>query len=99
MPGRAEYHPEAVSEIRHAATWYDEQVKGLGLDFLLEVRSTESRILEHPEAWPDYEAGTRRCIMQKFPFAIVYRTSKEALEIIAVSHCKRKPGYWKERLS
>ena len=35
MPGRAEYHPDAVSEIRHAASWYDEQVKGLGLDFLL----------------------------------------------------------------
>ena len=99
MPGRAEYHPEAVSEIRHAASWYDEQVKDLGLDFLLEVRSAEFRILEHPEAWPDYEAGTKRCIMQKFPFAVVYQVSKEAIQIVAVAHCKRKPGYWKDRIS
>jgi len=99
MLGRVEYHPEAVSEITYAANWYDEQVKGLGLDFLLEIKSMEDRILQYPEACSEYEGGTRRCVMRKFPFAMVYRVSKEALQIIAVAHCKRKPGYWKLRVS
>lgn len=88
-----EYHPEAVRELKHAASWYNEQVRGLGLDFLLEVKSAELRILQHPEAWPEYEAGTRRYLIHTFPFAIVYRASKEALQVIVVSHCKRKPEY------
>ena len=31
--------------------------------------------------------------MQKFPFAVVYQVSKEAIQVVAVAHCKRKPEY------
>jgi toxin ParE1/3/4 len=98
MSRQVEYHPEAKSEMRKAASWYDDKVDGLGLDFLFEVKNTESYIVQNPELCPLYEAGTKRYIMQRFPFAAIYLTSKEKIQIIAVAHCKRKPGYWKNRL-
>lgn len=98
MLRQAKYHPEAKSEIRESAHWYDDKVDGLGLEFLLEVRSAESHIVRNPELWPNYEAGTRRYIMQRFPFAVIYLASEEKVQIVAVAHCKRRPGYWKDRL-
>ena len=39
MLKQAEYHPVAKSEMREAASWYDNKIDGLGLDFLFEVKS------------------------------------------------------------
>jgi hypothetical protein len=48
--------------------------------------------------WPPYEGDTRRYLLKRFPFAVIYLTSEKKIQIVAVAHCKRKPGYWKERL-
>ncbi len=98
MLRQVEYYPEAKSEIREAARWYDSKVDGLGLEFLLEVKDAETYIVQNPELWSYYEAGTRRYILHRFPFAVIYLTSKERIQIVAVAHCKRKSGYWKNRL-
>ena len=77
MLRQVEYHPEAKLEIRNSAIWYDDKADGLGLEFLLELRNAESLIRKNPELWPNYEAGTRRCVMQRFPFAVIYLVSGE----------------------
>ena len=48
MLRQVEYHPEAKSELRESGIWYDDKVDGLGLEFLLEVKNAESRILQNP---------------------------------------------------
>ena len=98
MLKQVEYHPEAKREIEESAIWYDEQSYGLGLEFLCEIKNTESHIVKNSELYPVYEAGTRRCIMHRFPFSVVYLILKEKIQIVAVSHCKRKPWYWGNRL-
>lgn len=98
MLRKVEYHPEAKFEMSESANWYDKKVNGLGLEFLLEVRNAESKIVENPEQWSIYEAGTRRYLMRTFPFAIIYISSKEKIQVVAIGHSKRKPGFWKERL-
>jgi len=99
MLRQVEYHPEAKSEIQESGIWYDDKVDGLGLEFLLEIRDVEFRILQDPELWPIYEVGTRRYVMQRFPFAVIYLVSEQKIQIVAVAHCKRKPGYWKNRVT
>jgi len=99
MLRQVEYHPEAKLEIRNSAIWYDDKANGLGLEFLLELRNAESLIRKNPELWPSYEVGTRRCVMQRFPFAVIYLVSGEKIQIVSVAHCKRRPGYWKNRVT
>ncbi|WP_417738002.1 type II toxin-antitoxin system RelE/ParE family toxin [Rosistilla oblonga] len=36
--------------------------------------------------------------MKRFPYVIVYRVATDRIEILAVAHGRRKPGFWKERL-
>ena len=35
--------------------------------------------------------------MRRFPYLIVYQLVGQKLRVIAVAHCRRKPGYWKTR--
>jgi hypothetical protein len=55
-------------------------------------------LIEYPEGGTPYFEGTRRYLMQRFPFSVVYRQKRRTLQIVAVAHSKRKPGYWKVRV-
>ncbi len=79
--------------------WYEEQSKGLGDRFLDEVDIAMEAIAGYPETWPPYVAGTRRFLLHRFPFAIVYFHSETKITIVALMHFKRKPGYWKNRVT
>jgi hypothetical protein len=70
----------------------------LGLRFLDEVEEVIGRILKTPEKWRKIDADVRLCLMDNFPFTIFYRIRGTFLEILAVSHHGRRPGYWKPRL-
>lgn len=98
MLRKIEYHPLAKLEIQESARWYDDKMEGLGLEFLLEVKFAESKIQKSPDTWQNYEEGTKRLLLKRFPYAIIYLVTEDRIQIIAVAHCKRKPGYWKKRV-
>jgi hypothetical protein len=98
MKRQVEYHPEATKEIHEAVNWYNFRNQGLGTEFLIELKSAELRIAGNPEVWPYYEGNTRRYLLKKFPFSIIYSIYKDKIQIIAIAHCKRKPAYWRKRL-
>ncbi|HEY5870936.1 MAG TPA: type II toxin-antitoxin system RelE/ParE family toxin [Candidatus Tectomicrobia bacterium] len=41
--------------------------------------------------------GTRRYLFPHFPFSLVYRVRDEEIEIVAVAHHRKQPGYWRSR--
>ena len=71
-----------------------------GSTFIVEFRVCTGGLdgSEAPQRWPKYLHGTRRFVMQRFPFSVVYLDDPELVTIVAVAHSKRKPGYWKDRL-
>jgi toxin ParE2 len=87
----------AEAELQDAAAWYDERSPGLGLRFVLAVSAKVADIAEAPQRWP-LAAGTRRVLMGRFPYALVYReVAEEELEIVAIAHLHRRPAYWSRR--
>jgi plasmid stabilization system protein ParE len=91
------FNPLAEAELQDAAAWYEDRLVGLGARFLAAVRHKTDEILESPTRWP-LARGTRRVLMGRYPYAIVYReVSTDAVEIVAVAHVKRRPGYWANR--
>jgi plasmid stabilization system protein ParE len=87
----------AEAELQDAAAWYDERSPGLGLRFVHAVRKKSDEILEAPQRWP-LAAGSRRVLMGRFPYALVYReVADQEIEIVAVAHLKRSSGYWTGR--
>lgn len=56
-------------------------------------------IAEGPIQWASYVAGTRRLAMRRFPYLVVFREVEGVVQILAVAHVRRRPGYWKDRPS
>jgi toxin ParE1/3/4 len=94
---RVEFHPAARREFVEAAHYYQGQRPGLGRRFALAVRDAIQRIQEYPLLYRVLEDGIRRCRVLRFPYGIVYRSTADRIEIIAVMHLHRQPGYWESR--
>jgi plasmid stabilization system protein ParE len=91
-------HPEAWREFEAADDWYLSRSPDASLAFLSDVSDALTTISEAPQRWPKYLHGTRRFVLQRFPFSVVYLDDPELLTVIAIAHSKRKPGYWKRRI-
>jgi toxin ParE1/3/4 len=99
MPRRAVvFYPAVVDEIRAAIDWYRVRSTSAARAFLVEFDHAISTISENPLRWPQYAQGTQRYLLHHFPFFVVYRLTPLRIEIVAVVHAKRKPGYWKKRM-
>ena len=92
------YHPDAWREMLEAALYYDEKRTGFGDHFLDAVEAANQRIRDFPLLGNSYAHGTRRWLLKKFPYQIVYREKVDCLQVVAVSHFRRKPNYWAKRL-
>ncbi|OGW33187.1 MAG: plasmid stabilization protein [Nitrospirae bacterium GWC2_42_7] len=92
------FDPEAKEEFFEAISYFEKCRSKLGLEFSKEVFSTIQRIINFPSAWSKYSENTRRCLTNRFPFAVVYQILEEEVVIIAVMQLNREPDYWKKRI-
>ena len=70
----------------------------MAAEFRVTVSDVIRHIVQAPQRWAKYLHGTRRFVLDRFPFSVVYLDEPEVLTIVAVAHNKRKPGYWKQRI-
>ena len=88
---------EAEVELWEAVAFYEDKASGLGLDFKAEIERAVL-VRQSPKRWPLRDDGTRRYLTHRFPFVIVYTYLNDHIWIIAFAHCKRKTGYWIDRI-
>jgi len=93
-----EFHPDARTDAIEAYDWYAERSQQAADAFQQELQDAGRAIQHLPERWANYLFGTRRYLMKRFPFVVVYRVAADRIEILAVAHGRRKPGYWRGRL-
>lgn len=96
-------HPDARAELRDAAIWYDDQQRGLGDAFVLEVQSVLIRLADAPASFPAWPGMSRkppvirRAILQRFPYVIAFEAHELRIWVLAIAHSKRRPLYWMDR--
>lgn len=86
-------------ELIEATEHYIAVNASLAEDFLDEIDDAFNKISAAPRRWPPGNWGTRRYVLRRFPYAVVYSDSEESPHVIAIAHGKRKPEYWKDRLN
>lgn len=91
------WHEEAKAEADAAAAFYHHQQPGLAQRFLDSLEDALRRIQRHPQVYRQVEGEIRKCRVPHFPYGVIYRPRSENIEIIAVMHVRRSPGYWKTR--
>jgi plasmid stabilization system protein ParE len=94
---RVVYHPAAVRELQEIVYYYEAHLIGLGIDFLDELQRLENYLIEFPESGTPYLNSYRRILFVRFPYSLFYRLQKKQIEIMAIAHQHRRPGYWIHR--
>ena len=95
---RVEFAAEALEEAEAAIRWYRERSPTAANALEGEIEATVQSILESPAAWVEGPRRTRRALLSRFPFAVVYREREDAIEVVAFAHGRRRPGYWRSRV-
>ena len=90
-------HPDARLEMLEAYDWYAERNQDAADSFLQEIEHAGKTITTSSKSWPAYLHGSKRYLLKHFPFSIIYREKDGIIEILAVAHQRRRPGYWKKR--
>ena len=74
-----------------AARWYEQKRKGLGAEFLAEVKRSASLAADHPLQYPCFHKDIRRIPLKRFPYFIYFQSAKSRLLVLAVLHVRRDP--------
>ena len=92
------FHKEALAEYETALGWYLTRSEPAAMAFSVEVAQAVAAIAEAPNRWAKGQNGTRKFVLRQYPFIISYRELQSYIQIVAVAHGSRRPGYWKPRL-
>jgi plasmid stabilization system protein ParE len=94
-----ELHPEAALEHEEQVAYYEARSSGLGSRYHAAFQQAAFRACAAPQRYRIIaEPKLRRVSLQGFPHHIIYRETIGAVQILAIAHDRRRPGYWSGRL-
>jgi plasmid stabilization system protein ParE len=96
MPeNQVELLPRAERESREAFLWYLERSPVAAQEFRVAFEEAIGHIKTFPLASPEFDEGVRRCILNRYPYSLIYTVEQETITVVACMHHKRRPGYWR----
>lgn len=89
------FSPEALTDLKEAKKWYNEQQKGLGAKLVKDIRHTVGSIRANPQFSSVKYASIRIAYCKVFPYGIHYDIIEEisTVYILSIFHFNRKP-FW-----
>lgn len=97
MTRRLILRPEARDDADEAASWYEGEQEGFGLQFLDEVDAILERVVEVPFQFPQVAEGVRRALLRRFPYSMYFTLGPDEVVVLAILHMHRHPGTWRRR--
>ncbi len=91
------YDEGAYEDGAEAAFWYGQQGADLRDRFLNALKAAAMRVVASPEIYRCFKGDLRKCRFEVFPYVLVFRIQGDEIQVAAVMHTSRKPGYWGNR--
>lgn len=93
------FHPGAEAEHFEAIAFFESRQVGLGAAYLTEFEASMAQVAEMPHRYRVERKPDIRCFfLKRFPFKVIFREVAGEVQILAVSHKRRRPGYWVDRI-
>jgi toxin ParE1/3/4 len=92
------FFEEANDEAEEARRWYRDRSETAEAAFLRELDHAVELVVEAPHRWPRYISSTRRYVFPRYPYSLVYFLENDVVNVVAVAHENRRPGYWRKRM-
>lgn len=80
-----------------AAAFYESEAARLSAAFVATVEDALNLLASAPRIGSPYEDTTRRIILPRFPYSLIYEVADDEVVIVAVAHHRREPGFWNDR--
>jgi plasmid stabilization system protein ParE len=90
-------HPEAFRDYQEAYDWYAERELQAAEDFDAELQAALAKLIQDPSFGVSIDRDHFFYRLKRFPFYVVFRVRGDVLWVIAVSHNRRDPTYWRGR--
>jgi plasmid stabilization system protein ParE len=90
------FRPLADVDAAVAKAWYAGTSSATADRFVEALAEAVSVISEYPHAFQRVHGDTRRAVLRRFPYAVYYRVTPEAVIVLAV-HGRQDPAHWKAR--
>jgi len=89
------FHPAAEAEHLEQIAFYQSRQQELGSRYREHFLRTMQNVCEMPGQHPiEHPPDIRRVYLHAFPLTIIYREHNSLIQILAVAHYRRRPGYW-----
>jgi plasmid stabilization system protein ParE len=90
--------PLAEAELMEAVSFYSAAGTRTGVRFQRALEAAVTKAMLNPDFGAPGLMGTRRRIVDGFPYNVIYRASDIELLVVAIAHHRRRPGYWANRI-
>jgi toxin ParE1/3/4 len=94
---RIEFRPAAVAELQEAIEWYRIRNPKVADRLCRQIEQKLAEVAKSPNHWPLRRDCTRHILVPRFPYLLIVREVGDAIEVVAVAHTSRRPGYWRKR--
>lgn len=89
---------EAERDLIEGALFYAREANAeLGLAFVVEFERALGVLCNFPHLGPVWRGTTRRFLLRRFPYSIIYQVKPDEIRVIALAHQSRRPEYWRGR--
>lgn len=99
MKHRVRFDEPARAEYLSTLKVYRADGSNLARAFAAEVRRVSLLLERHPMLGAPYSSGTRRKLLTRFPYTLIYLIDRSDVVVVALAHQRREPFYWVDRLN
>jgi toxin ParE1/3/4 len=88
----------ARRDLEDAASWYRERNPTVAERFVSELQRALELVEKFPTTGarvPMVDTGARRLPINGFPYHLVFQEFDDRVEVLAIAHDRRMPGYWR----
>ncbi len=89
--------PKAEQDIQKIVEYYDDFTPDLADDFLAELDTIYTYILQNPRAYQKRLNDIRGVFLKRFPIGVYYKIYSKKIVVISVLHTSRSPEKWQAR--
>ena len=92
------FHRLAAKEARAAEAWYANRSLEVAERFRAAVLDAAQQIADDVGIHPVGKSRFRYALVRRFPYRLIYCFESEStVRVVAVSHFRRRPNYWRRR--
>ena len=92
-------HPDAAHEHKQQVAYYENEQRGLGRRYHAEFQAALALTCEMPLRPRIVHLPNIRSVSLKvFHFSVIYREVSGVVQVLAIAHHRRQPGYWLGRV-